>query len=82
MSLDEMLTLIDLAHQYDFVIVSDECYSELYYDDAHVPHEQLPSTGRLCRKPSSCLSLHAHALEPTRTTVALSPATPRLFSSF
>ena len=37
MSLDEMLQLIDLAHQYDFIVVSDECYSELYYDDQSIP---------------------------------------------
>ena len=29
----DMEELIDLAHLHDFIIVSDECYSELYYDD-------------------------------------------------
>ncbi len=32
-----LIQLIDLAHQYDFIIASDECYSEIYFDDAHPP---------------------------------------------
>ena len=64
MSLDEMLTLIDLAHQYDFVIVSDECYSELYYDDAHVPCSLLEAAAEYredsARHPfERCLSFHS-----------------------
>jgi len=29
--------LIALADQYDFVIASDECYSEIYFDESHPP---------------------------------------------
>lgn len=29
--------LIELAHQHNFIIASDECYSELYFDEAHPP---------------------------------------------
>ncbi len=29
--------LIELAHQYDFVIASDECYSEIFFDEANPP---------------------------------------------
>ncbi len=29
--------LIELAHQHDFVIASDECYSEIYHDEAKPP---------------------------------------------
>jgi N-succinyldiaminopimelate aminotransferase len=29
--------LIELAHQHDFVIASDECYSELYFDESDPP---------------------------------------------
>lgn len=29
--------LIELAHQYDFVIAADECYSEIYHDEAQPP---------------------------------------------
>ncbi len=32
-----LIQLIDLAHRYDFIIASDECYSEIYFDDAHPP---------------------------------------------
>ena len=41
-----MHKLIALADQYDFIIASDECYSELYFD------EQQPPTGLLqaCRE--------------------------------
>lgn len=29
--------LIELAHQYDFVIAADECYSEIYHDEDQAP---------------------------------------------
>ncbi len=29
--------LIELAHKHDFIIASDECYSELYFDEANPP---------------------------------------------
>lgn len=32
-----MNRLIQLAHEYDFVIAADECYSELYFDEALPP---------------------------------------------
>ncbi len=41
MSSAQFKTLIALADQYDFVIASDECYSELYFD------EQIPPAGLL-----------------------------------
>lgn len=34
---DALQTLIVLAERHDFIIASDECYSELYYDDAAPP---------------------------------------------
>ncbi len=37
----ELQQLIDLAHRHDFVIASDECYSEIYF------HEGRPPTGLL-----------------------------------
>ena len=56
--------IVDLAHQYDFVIVSDECYSELYYDDAHVPCSLLEAAaqyrGDSTQRPfERCLSFHS-----------------------
>ena len=41
MSSDYLRQLIELAHRHDFVIASDECYSEIYFD------EQQPPTGLL-----------------------------------
>jgi N-succinyldiaminopimelate aminotransferase len=35
--LSQLQQLINLAEQYDFVIASDECYSELYFDEAKPP---------------------------------------------
>jgi N-succinyldiaminopimelate aminotransferase len=37
MSLAQQQTLIERAHQFDFLIASDECYAELYFDDAAPP---------------------------------------------
>ena len=37
MPLDQLQTLIKLAEEYDFIIASDECYSELYFDEANPP---------------------------------------------
>tara|TARA_R110002050_G_scaffold57423_3_gene129061 strand:- start:199869 stop:201065 length:1197 start_codon:yes stop_codon:yes gene_type:complete len=32
-----LIKLIELAHQHDFIIASDECYSELYFDETKPP---------------------------------------------
>ena len=37
MSIAQLQKLINLAQQYNFVIASDECYSELYFDEDHPP---------------------------------------------
>ena len=34
---DTLTRLIELAHQHDFIIASDECYSEIYFDEASPP---------------------------------------------
>lgn len=36
-TLDEWKKLLELSERYDFVIASDECYSELYFDEARPP---------------------------------------------
>lgn len=36
-SSEQLKQLIELAQRYDFVIASDECYSEIYQDEAHPP---------------------------------------------
>ncbi len=37
MTLDDWKTLFALSDQYGFVLASDECYSEIYFDEAHPP---------------------------------------------
>ncbi|TXH67741.1 MAG: succinyldiaminopimelate transaminase [Thiothrix sp.] len=37
MSIEQLQKLINLAQQYNFVIASDECYSELYFDENQPP---------------------------------------------
>ncbi len=37
MTLPEWRTLFELADRHDFVIASDECYSEIYFDEASPP---------------------------------------------
>lgn len=46
MSAAEMKKLIALADEYDFVIASDECYSELYFDEQNPP----PGLLQVCRQ--------------------------------
>jgi succinyldiaminopimelate transaminase len=36
-SLDYLRRALELAERYDFVIASDECYSEIFFDDANPP---------------------------------------------
>lgn len=37
LGLDELQRVIELADRYDFVIASDECYSEIYFDETKPP---------------------------------------------
>ena len=37
MSLAQWKTIFELSDQYDFVIAADECYSEIYFDEANPP---------------------------------------------
>ncbi len=39
--------LIELAHQHDFIIASDECYSELYFDDDQPPQSLLAASAAM-----------------------------------
>ncbi len=49
MSLDDWKTLFELSDRHDFVIVSDECYSEIYLDEANPPLGGLQAARRLGR---------------------------------
>ncbi|MEW6133458.1 MAG: succinyldiaminopimelate transaminase [Pseudomonadota bacterium] len=49
MALEEWKTLFDLAERHGFVIASDECYSEIYFDEARPPLGALTAAKQLGR---------------------------------
>ena len=49
MTIDEWRTLFDLSDRYGFVIASDECYSEIYFDEGQAPLGGLEAAHRLGR---------------------------------
>ncbi len=52
--------LIDLAHTHDFVIASDECYSELYLDEASPPPGLLQVAAAMGNETfSRCIVFHS-----------------------
>jgi N-succinyldiaminopimelate aminotransferase len=50
MTLDEWREVFDLSDRHGFVVASDECYSELYFDDACPPLGALEAAHRLGRE--------------------------------
>ncbi len=60
MDLNELKQLIALADEYDFVIASDECYSELYFDEDQPPPGLLQACAELGRNDfKNCLIFHS-----------------------
>ena len=60
MSSDQLKQLIALADQYDFVIASDECYSELYFDEQNPPAGLLQTCAELGRNDfARCVVFHS-----------------------
>ncbi len=49
MDIQAWKTLFELSDQYGFVIASDECYSEIYFDEAHPPVGALQAAHQLGR---------------------------------
>lgn len=49
MNLDDWRVLFDLSDRHGFVIASDECYSELYYDEARPPMGAMQAASLLGR---------------------------------
>jgi len=49
MALDEWQLLFDLSDRYGFVIAADECYSEIYFDEAKPPLGGLEAARKLGR---------------------------------
>jgi len=60
MNSEQLKQLIALADQYDFVIASDECYSELYFDEKNPPVGLLQACAELGRDDfSRCVVFHS-----------------------
>lgn len=60
MSTAQLKNLIALADKYDFVIASDECYSELYFDEANPPAGLLQACAELGRDDfARCVVFHS-----------------------
>jgi N-succinyldiaminopimelate aminotransferase len=60
MSSAQLKQLIALADQYNFVIASDECYSELYFDEQHPPVGLLQACAELGRDDfARCVVFHS-----------------------
>lgn len=58
--LDTLKQLITLADKFDFVIASDECYSELYFDEANPPAGLLTACAELGRNDfKRCVVFHS-----------------------
>jgi N-succinyldiaminopimelate aminotransferase len=59
-SKDDFKKLIALADKYDFIIASDECYSEIYMSDEHTPSGLLEVCAELGRNDySRCIVFHS-----------------------
>ena len=48
-TLEEWRELFELADRFDFMIAADECYSEIYFDEAHPPLGALQAAEQLGR---------------------------------
>lgn len=60
LTLEHWRVLLELADRYDFVIASDECYSELYFDEAEPPMGLLQACRALGRDDfSRCVVFHS-----------------------
>ena len=60
MSGDYLQALIEKAHRHDFVIASDECYSEIYFDEDDPPEGLLGASVRMGNDDfSRCLVFHS-----------------------
>ena len=60
LSTDILKKLIALADQYNFVIASDECYSEIYFDENHPPTGLLQACAEMGRHDyHRCMVFHS-----------------------
>lgn len=60
LSISKMQELIKLADKYDFIIASDECYSEIYYDEERPPPGLLEACFKMHRYNfKRCVAFHS-----------------------
>jgi len=60
MSIEQLQQAINLADQYDFIIASDECYSEVYLDEENPPPGILEACAAMGRHDySRCIAFHS-----------------------
>ncbi len=60
MSRQTLQQLIELAHRYDFVIASDECYAEIFFDESDPPPGILGVAAEMGNeKFTHCLAFHS-----------------------
>jgi len=60
MRLDDWASLFDLADEHDFIIASDECYSELFFDEGAPPTGVLQASHALGRAGfRRCIAFHS-----------------------
>jgi N-succinyldiaminopimelate aminotransferase len=62
LSLDDWKTLFALSDKYGFIIASDECYSEIYFDEAN-PADRRPAGGENARPRERAAG---HVLQPVQ----------------
>jgi N-succinyldiaminopimelate aminotransferase len=60
LGLDQLERVIELADRHDFLIAADECYSEVYLDEANPPPGLLQAAARLGRRDwGRCVVFHS-----------------------
>ena len=60
LTLQTLTKLIELADKYDFIIASDECYSEIYFDEQQPPIGLLEACQKIGRNDySRCVVFHS-----------------------
>jgi N-succinyldiaminopimelate aminotransferase len=60
MDLDYLGRVLEIADRFDFVVASDECYSEIYADEASPPPGLLQASARLGRRRfERCMVFHS-----------------------
>jgi N-succinyldiaminopimelate aminotransferase len=58
-SMETFKNLIKLAHKHNFVIASDECYSEIYFDEQSPPLGLLQAAAEFGKDFKNCLVFHS-----------------------